>query len=279
MKFNQLSSKLIVLIGLLSYISLIHSSNVIAAEELVFATPPTQSAQQTLTNYQPLVDYLSKASGKKITIKPAKTFYQYARDMRAGKYDLVFDGPHFIKYRLDKLEHVVLAKQPGDLRFVIVVKNDSPIRTLNDLITKGVCSPSTPHLGTLTFLELFPNPMRQPELKPVQGFGAALNCIDNGKSHAAVLRDKYWNKRVKNKDDYRVIHMTERKMPARGVTISSSVDKQTRSKIAKALVDVKGNQYLQKAFSTIGGSRFVVAQQREYDGLEELLQIIWGFHI
>lgn len=276
MIFNTLRSHALALSGLLWFTA---AGSLQAADELVFSTPPTQSPAQTIENFQPLVEYLTQVSGRKITIKPARNFYEYAREMRAGKYDIVFDGPHFIKYRIDKLHHVVLAKQPGDLRFVVVVKKDTSYKTLNDLVTRKVCAPRVPHLGTLTFIELYQNPMRQPDMLPVQGFGPALKCLDDGKAQAAVLRDKFWLNKVQDKADYRVIYTTERKMPARGVTISSRVDADTRQRIASALVNLQGKRYLEKAFSTFGGSRFVLAEQKEYDGLEDLLQIVWGFHI
>ena len=86
-------------------------SNVIAKthKHLIFSTPPTQTAQATLKNYTPLVDYLSKSIGQPIDIEPAHNYQEYTSKMRKGEYDIVLDGAHFIKWRIDKLHHRVIA--------------------------------------------------------------------------------------------------------------------------------------------------------------------------
>jgi len=88
-----------------------------ASDELVFSTPPTQSVAVTKKNYQPLVDYISGVIHQKIVLKPAKNFREYTKNIRENKYDMIFDGPHFINWRIRKQNHVVVAKQPGELHF------------------------------------------------------------------------------------------------------------------------------------------------------------------
>jgi ABC-type phosphate/phosphonate transport system substrate-binding protein len=112
---------------LLAFMSVLASHAAVADNsQLVFSTPPTQSPETTLKNYQPLVDYLSKSIGQKIVITPAKNFQEYTKNMREGNYDILLDGPHFIKWRIDHQHNVVVAKQPGELHFVVVV-NKIPV--------------------------------------------------------------------------------------------------------------------------------------------------------
>lgn len=250
------------------------------AKELVFGTPPTQSPEVTARIFQPLADYLGKVSGHKIVVKPAKNFHEYTRKMRNDEYDLILDGPHFIKYRIDKMGHNVLVKQPGDLQFAVVVAADSPVSDYNNLVGKRVCSPGVPHLGTLTFLDLYTSPIRQPVLRPVQSFKDAIECVRGGKATAAVVRDKFWLKKVKNKQGLKVIYVTKTKMPARGLTVNNkTVDKVTQQRIMSALLGTKSQELVQQALSTVGGKRFVKADHNEYARQEELLAQVWGFHI
>ena len=195
--------------------------------DIIFSTAPTQSPEETLKNYQPLADYLSKVTGKHVIVKPAKNFVEYSSKMRAGEYDMLFDGPQFVKYRIEKQDHVLLAKQKGNLHFAVVVRKNSGVKNLKDLTLKRVCSPSTPHLGTLAFLDLFANPFRQPDIIPVQSFQEAMDCVTRGDATAAVVRDKFWNK-VADKQDLKVVYMTERRLPGRGITISKKIDIETR---------------------------------------------------
>jgi len=38
----------------------------------------------------------------------------------------VFDGPHFVSWRMTKLQHVPLVKFPGNLEFVVAVRKPAP---------------------------------------------------------------------------------------------------------------------------------------------------------
>ena len=248
------------------------------SKDLIFPTPPTQSVEMTRKNYQPLVDYISQAINKKIVLMPAKNFQEYTKNLRIGTYDMIFDGPHFINWRIRKQNHVVVAKQPGELHFAIVAMKNSSIRKLEDLWALPVCTPSVPHLGTLTMLEIYSNPIREPVIIPVQSFKHALKCLREGRGLAALVRDKYWYKKA-DRSGLRVIHMTKKKMPARGLTVSPRVNKKAQRQITRALTSKEGRKFAEKAFSTIGGGKFVTANTAEFSNHGEIIKQVWGFHL
>jgi len=247
------------------------------APPLIFSTPPTQSPEITLKNYQPLVDYISQGINRKIILEPAESFQEYTKKMRAGRYDMVFDGPHFINWRMHNQQHVVVARQPGELHFAIIVKDDSRYSKLRDIWTLPVCSPSVPHLGTLTLLELYSNPIREPVIVPVQSFKKGLECLREGRGIAALVRDKYWFKKA-DQSGLRVLYITKRKMPARGLTVNNRVSKKSQKIITQMLTSEKGRRFSEKAFSTIGGGKFVTAKAADFRNLDETLKMVWGFH-
>jgi len=255
-----------------------YAENFEGSEFLIFSTPPTQSVETTKKNYQPLVDYISDAINQKIILRPAKNFVEYSKNLRENKYDMVFDGPHFVNWRIRKQNHVVVAKQVGELHFTIIVNKKSSIISLEDLWTLPVCTPSVPHLGTLTLLEIYSNPIREPIIVPVQSFKHALTCLREGRGVAALVRDKYWYKKA-DKSGLRVIHTTKRKMPARALTVGQRIDKIARRQIMMALTSKQGQEYAEKAFSTIGGGKFVRAKTGEFSGLGEIINQVWGFHL
>lgn len=260
------------------FLSIVISQGVVAKAPLVFATPPTQSVEMTLKNYQPLVDYISGVIGREIIIKPAANFFEYSKNMRKGDYDIVFDGPHFINWRIKKLGHSVVAKQPGELHFSIIVKKDSNIKKLRDLWAKRVCAPPAPHLGTLTLIDLYKNPIREPVIAAVSGFKEGLKCLRSGKGVAALVRDKYWLKKA-DQSGLRVLHVTTRKMPARGLSVNSRINKRAQKKIMRALTSKEGAKYAEQAFRSIGGGKFVKASTSEFSQLDDLIQIVYGFRM
>jgi hypothetical protein len=141
-----------------------------------------------------------------------------------------------------------------------------------------MCAPPVPHIGTLTIIEQFGNPIREPEVIPVDSFKQGIECLRGNKAAAALVRDQFW-KNLPNKDDLKVIFTTPRKMPSRALTANSRVSKAALEKMTDALTSAEGRQYAEKAFSTVGGGYFIKADTAEYDELGELLKLVWGFHL
>ena len=94
-----------------------------------------------------------------------------------------------------------------------------------------------------------------------------------------LLRDKFWQKAVKDKSKYRVVYTTKRKLPARGLTVSDRVSKGDQLKLADALTSAKGREYTEQAFSTVGGGNFVQADTKDFDSLDEVIELVWGFNM
>src|SRR3989344_3328376 len=102
--------------------------------------------------------------------------------MQKGKNDIVFDGPHFVSWRMAALQHEPVAKLPGKLAFVAVVKTDDPdITEIKDMAGRQVCAFAPPNLATLTFLAEFENPSRQPRIINVESFPQAYKLMLAGK--------------------------------------------------------------------------------------------------
>jgi sulfur transfer complex TusBCD TusB component (DsrH family) len=159
------------------------------------------------------------------------------------------------------------------------VKKNSKFRNLKDLWTKPICSLPVPHIAPLTLLAHVNNPITEPVIVPVTSFKSGLKCLQKGDGVAVLLRDKYWQKAVKDKSDYRVVYVTKRKLPARGLTVSPRVSSISKRKITKALISAKGREYTEKAFSTVGGGKFVRANTKDFDSLDEVIQLVWGFNL
>ncbi|MEJ2345948.1 MAG: phosphate/phosphite/phosphonate ABC transporter substrate-binding protein [Gammaproteobacteria bacterium] len=249
-----------------------------AKDTIVFSTAPTQPPAQTRQQYQPLADYLSKVTGKKIVLEPARSFLEYTNAMRAGKYDLLFDGPQFVGWRMKHLGHHVLAKLPGSIVFVVVVRDDAGVAHVADLAGKQVCSFASPNLLTLGFLDLFPNPAQLPLMVRSPTFMGALQCVKSGHGVAAVMRQKFWDKRTpEQKKGLRLLYTSNTPYPHRAFSISDDVDAATRDKIKAALLSDAGTNAGAPILKRFRVKRFVAAPAKEYQGMGRLLKPVWGF--
>lgn len=272
---NRYTVIFVALLGMISPYQVLQAS-----EALVFATAPTQSPQMTRQLYQPLVDYLAKQTGREIILKPAKNFLEYTYGMRKGEYDIVFDGPHFVGWRVAKYNHKVIAKLPGSIRFVVVSRNDARIGDYKDLAGKKVCAFSSPNLLSLAFLDLYPRPGSQPILVRVNSFKEAMECVQNDEGVAAVIRDTYWAAQpYKQKQGLQLIYTTEKGFPHRAFSVGNRVDDKTRDSIVKALIGQGGIESGDAILQRFRSKKFTPAQSSEYVGLDALLKPVWGYSV
>ena len=250
-----------------------------ARKQIIFSTAPTQSPARTVQMYQPLADYLSRATGMKVILKPASNFLEYIQNMRKGVYDLVFDGPHFVAWRMRHLDHQVLVKLPGKLVYVVVVRDDAKrVTKLKRLAGRKVCAFASPNLLTLGLQYQFPNPVRIPVFVKVKNFKDALLCVKSGRGVAAVMRDKFWEKRnAKQKKGLHLLYISKSSYPHRAFSVSDEVDKKTQDKLRAALLAKGGMVAGQPILKRFRVKKFVPASDIQYRPMWKLLRPVYGF--
>ncbi len=102
----------------------------------------------------------------------------------------------------------------------------------------------------------------------------------NGDGVAAVMRDKYWDKKTASqRQGLHLIYKTNKPYPHRAFSVSSRVDVTTRNAIEKALMSEDGIQSRQAVLQRFRSKQFLPAKPQEYVGLEALLKPVWGYRI
>jgi ABC-type phosphate/phosphonate transport system substrate-binding protein len=265
----------------LGIFSLMLSTQGFAANEYVFSAPPRGSAEKETRVYAPIAKYLSGVLGKQIIYKHPGNWLTYQNDMQKGKYDLVFDGPHFASWRIIKTNHVPLVKLPGKLAFNIVVSNkNKDIKNYRDLTGRTVCGLAPPNLATLTLYSLFPNPVRQPLVVAVKSFPDAYKKTIKGQCVAAVMRDKMFNKLNKKDKAGRVI-FNSKGVANQAFTAGPRFSPKQKETLTKALLSkqaVEKMQAFHKRFNK-KGKPILPANEKDFRGLALLLKDVWGFSV
>jgi len=233
--------------------------------------------------YGPLADHLSDLLGEKVIFQYPQNWLQYQRDLRKGVYDIVFDGPHFVSWRLAHLEHEVLVKLPGELEFVVVVKKDDDnLKKTDDLIGKRICAIPPPNLATLTVIDLYHNPVRQPVIWGVKGgYSQVLKHFMKGTCVAAVFRTTYYDKQLtdQQRGQLRILHKSKG-LPNQAITVSKKIGLEDKKKIIRSLTLGKGKKATESIAKRFGGekSSFITASQSEYKSQTELLEgVVFGW--
>lgn len=263
-------------VGICAALTLMVAGGVFAADDtIVFSSAPTQSPAVTVKLYTPLVNYLAKATGKKFVIKPASTFIEYDNAMRAGDYDMLFDGPQFTGWRMEHMGFVPVARLDGNITVVVALADNSKIRTIGDFIGHKVCAFASPNMLTLDFMSYFPNPAQQPMFVREQSFKDILACVKDGNGDAAVLRDTVWAKQ-----DHTGLHLLNQPFhsyPERTFSVAKRIDGALRQKIEAALLTPEALKAAAPILKQFHRQKIVAVDAKVYSGLGRLLAPVWGF--
>lgn len=256
-------------------------SQVCLGQSFVFSAPPRETAEDGLKDYRPIAEFLTKATGTRFVYRRANNWLVYMRDMRNGKYDLIFDGPHFVSWRVAKLDHSPLVRLPGKLAFVIVARNnDEVIFDLTDLAGYKVCAHAPPNLATLAMQTQFTNPVRQPQIYEINGFKNIFAELLKGNCRGAVipfdLYARFNNGDTKGKT--RILYLSE-PLPRQAITASPRIPEGIQSVIRATLLSPRGSvatRRLRERFAN--GEQMVATNREEYQGLAALLNNLHGFN-
>ncbi len=245
-----------------------------------FSAPPWESATEGKAKYEPIAEYLSNVTGKKVVYQYPGSWDGYRKNMTQGKYDIVFDSAHFNDYRATKLNHKIIVKAPDLHRFVVIVRKDNKrYRNINQLVGRTICTQSPPDLSTLMLLKEFTNPVRQPSLVSTKGWRKIYQGVQSGRCIAGILPIGGLQKMDKGLLKSKIVYRAK-PMPNQAFSVGPRVKRIDQVKIAGALTSPDAyvpTSKLRQAFS-INGKRFILTSNKEYAGMANYLKDQWGYY-
>lgn len=251
-------------------ISIIFSQTVLA--DYTFTAPPRESTDKGIKVYKPIAEFLTHATGERFIYKQQNSWNEYVSGMKQKEYDLVFDGPHFVDWRIHNIEHNTLLKIPHLLQWRIIVRKDNKsVTTIQDLVGKTACAPGSPNFGMLNLFNHFTDENKQPIHIKVKGWNNVYEGVKNGKCIAGILPKKNHQMFDKKSKYTRSIH-THLPYPNQAITSGSRISENLREKIKQALLTDDGQAALQNLRARYtGGAPLVSAEDEEYDSIYVLL--------
>ena len=249
--------------------------------ELILTAPPRENAEKASKLYGPLAEQLSSVIGERVIYEQPSGWFDYARNMRDGKYDIVFDGPHFAAWRVKNLKHIPVATLPGNLNFMLVThRNADSISSMRDLTGKKICGLLSPNLGTNLIFDSFDNPVLQPIIYEVKGgMKQVYKSFKNRKCDAAILRDAAYMRLPEKERSRLKIIMKTRPMPNQTITVSTRL-KNNAQKLATFLVSRDGAIAADNILSRYSKKKkyFEKTSVNNYSGIEDLLEgVVFGW--
>ncbi|TAM43385.1 MAG: hypothetical protein EPN55_13965 [Gammaproteobacteria bacterium] len=245
--------------------------------DIVFVIQPILSEEQTKRAFQPLADYLGKASGKRVVIRTLPNFLAYWEVVRQDSgFHLVLDAAHFTDYRAKKLGFKVLAKLPDTVSYSLVVGSDALVIDPTELVGKTVATTGAPSIGAARLNAMYPNPVRQPIIVDSGTAEEGLEMVIKNKTQAAIVPTPLVSQRMAQGGGISVVTTTE-PLPHIAFSASPKLDDATREKIRNALVNAANTEDGRKMLKDVNFERFDPATEQIYAGQGSILKEYWGY--
>lgn len=223
--------------------------------------------------FAPLAEYLSEASGHRLTLRvPDNALAHWQAMGRGDAYHLVLDEGHFTDYRVRHLDYEVLAKIAGVSGFSVVTGPATVFVEPDELHGEPVASPAPPSLAALRLAELFPDPIRAPVLVEVDSYAEGIRRVIKGDVAAAVIPSAL----VRRHPQLNVV-MSTQQGPGMALSASPAVPAEVREDIRRAFLAAADIDAGRRALARAGLDGFEPASDALYEGYGRLLRGTWGY--
>ena len=198
----------------------------------------------TIERYRQLGDYLAERLQTRVAIEPAYNEVQALAQIQRQAWSLVFAPPGLSAIAVFKSRYIPILPLPGpnNLRSVLVVQSQSPLKTVADLMNKSVALGKA---GSATgyYLPLYDlYGLTLAEVRLTSTPLAILESVSRGEVAAgAVSKQEYDEFTIRQRrfppNTLRILH-TSRPIPLGAVLLSPQIDRNQQTLLEKALNEV-----------------------------------------
>ena len=244
-----------------------------AWSDYVFTAPPRETKEESQMVYQPVADFLTKATGEKFVFRNPDNWSDYTIAMKNKEYDLAFDGAHFVSWRIKYLNHDVIAKLPELLTWRVISRSDNvAISTFEDMIGKKFCAPKSPNFGYLIMMSHYTNPDREPIQVVTKSWKDGYDGVINGDCDATILPKTNHLKFDPNLQKTKAVY-THLPYPNQGFTAGPRMSTALKQKVRNALLSDDGQAACALLLERFSPGNFLVgADNEEYEGISMVLK-------
>lgn len=268
----QMPSRLrALLLGAIGIASLAGAAPVAALNLVV---EPLYPPERSRLVHQPLLDYLRKATGLDIELVTPENFHKYWTQLRTrDDFDLVYDSPHMTDFLIQRRDYTPLAKATNPTSFTLVAGYSLEEPTLDAVFGRSIVTMSAPSMGYMLLMQMFPNPLRQPNINSAaQSWEGAVQIVFDQQADAAMLPT--WMAQrypqlvpIQKTDDY----------PGKALSASPRVSEEARKAITEALLNASESEYMPDISFELQVDGFEPAEPEDFHPHMQLLENLYGF--
>lgn len=250
------------------------AATTVPAATYTFAVEPSYRPERAAEVYKPLIDYLDKATGERFQLVTSRNYHFYWRDIRTTtKTSFAFDEAHLADYRIVHEQYVPLVHAAEPTSYSLVTADAELGRKgVAGLVGHSIITMPSPSLGYVLLLELYPNPVSQPDIRSNAGAWRDATDAVFGDDDAAMIPT--W---LKSQYPNLVPVKTTRQFAGPCVTAAPDVPDAVKDKVRDALLKLDSDEKTATVLIELGLTKFVPATAKDYAGAEKLLKSYIGY--
>jgi phosphonate transport system substrate-binding protein len=242
---------------------------------LSFGVLNQQSASLTAERWNPILQYVSAATGIRLELRMGPTVQDTDATMGRGEFDFVFTNHNF-QPEFDGVGYKVFARWSGEsIRGVIAVPTDSPIRELRQLAGRRVAFPSRDAFAAyaVPFLALKNAGVTMQEVLAANQEGALAQLKARRVDAAAVNSRFLAQYEVREDVRFRTIFVSD-EYPDLAVIAHPRVPAAVVERVRQALIGMKSDPAAAPVLARARSRGFDPATDREYEGVRKVYRAI-----
>lgn len=211
-----------------------------AAPTYTFGVVPQFEQRKLFAIWKPVVDELAKRSGLDIKLVVTLSVPEFEAALEAGTFDFVYANPYHILKVRDSQGYIPLVRDEEPLRGILVVRKDSPLKSVKELDGKTIAVPSPNALGASLLLRSELERLHGVHLQMlnVKTHSSVYLHVLNGLTEAGGGVQKTLGEQAPTiQSQLRVLYTTH-DIPSHPVAAHPRIPAESRERIRKALLDL-----------------------------------------
>lgn len=211
------------------------------ADGYTFGIVPQYDQRQLFATWQPILNELEKRTGLTFKLATMPTIPAFEKEFLKGAYDFVYLNPYHLLKANKSAGYLPIIRDRADLRGILVVRKDSPVKSPSELDGKTVAFPAPNAMGAsllmradltnlfhIGFTPLYVTSHDSVYLHVAKGLAVAGGGVEK------TLREQ----EGAVKDALKVIYET-RPMPSHPVAVHPRVADPVAQKVRRAFIDME----------------------------------------
>lgn len=248
----------------------------------VFGIYAGDNPNRTLEMYQPMVDYInSHLKNGKLRIETSRNLPSFNEKLFSGRFDFSVANPYAVVTSIQKGYHVFGKMGDDDIfKGLIIVRKESPIKSINDLKGKIISYPHSTALAAAIMPQWYFYQHGLDIEKDIKNsyVGSQESSIMNvylKKSDAACTWPPPWNNFIKQRPEMAKELMVKWETPSlinNGLVVRNNISKNVVNEVGEILFSLHTNEEGRSILRAQGISCYEKANDKTYEPVRKFLK-------